>query len=99
MAAQASPDHASLAADVSETAAALRQWVDTAAEKDYLLLHARVEASASRWVAIRLQTAAGAARDNSNSISRGAVDCRRGLVRPKYDQQGPSKLLRELAAY
>lgn len=46
---QASPDDATLAADVSETAAALRQWVDTAADKDYLLLHARVEASASRW--------------------------------------------------
>lgn len=45
---QASPDVASLAADVADTAAALRQWVDTASDKDYLLLHARVEASASR---------------------------------------------------
>jgi hypothetical protein len=66
---QASPDGASLAADVSETAAALRQWVDTAADKDYLLLHARVEASASRWVAIRIQTVFGAAHGDRNTIS------------------------------
>jgi hypothetical protein len=45
---QASPEDASLAAGVSATAAALRQWVDTAGDKEYLLLHARVEASACR---------------------------------------------------
>ncbi|KAF6251901.1 subtilase family-domain-containing protein [Scenedesmus sp. NREL 46B-D3] len=45
---EAAPDDAAAAADVAATAAKLRQWVDTAADKEYLLLHARVEAAAGR---------------------------------------------------
>jgi hypothetical protein len=45
---------------VAATATQLRQWVDTAAEKEYLLLHARVEAAAGRcavrqWHVLKLQ--------------------------------------------
>ncbi len=36
------------------TFAELRQWVDTAADTAYALLHARVEASSGRWVACML---------------------------------------------
>lgn len=52
---QANPDDASQSSAVADTAAAVRQWVDTATEKDYLLLHARVEASAGRWARKRRQ--------------------------------------------
>jgi hypothetical protein len=41
-------DAAAAAAGVKDTAAALRRWVDTAADDSYLLLHARVEARAGR---------------------------------------------------
>jgi hypothetical protein len=47
---QAMPGEAgsAAAAEVAATAAQLRQWVDTAADKDCLLLHAKVEAAAGR---------------------------------------------------
>lgn len=45
---QAAPTDATAAAAAAATAAQLRQWVDTGSEKDYLLLHARVEAAAGR---------------------------------------------------
>ncbi|WIA34935.1 hypothetical protein OEZ86_013218 [Tetradesmus obliquus] len=47
-AAEVVPGDAAAAADVAATAAQLRQWVDTSADKEYLLLHARVEAAAGR---------------------------------------------------
>ncbi|WIA14765.1 hypothetical protein OEZ85_003250 [Tetradesmus obliquus] len=46
--AEVAPGDAAAAADVAATAAQLRQWVDTSADKEYLLLHARVEAAAGR---------------------------------------------------
>lgn len=49
---QVVPGDAAAAADVAATAAQLRQWVDTSADKEYLLLHARVEAAAGRCAAI-----------------------------------------------
>eukprot|EP00878_Enallax_costatus_P007556 GHUV01007913.1.p1 GENE.GHUV01007913.1~~GHUV01007913.1.p1 ORF type:complete len:186 (+),score=94.04 GHUV01007913.1:39-560(+) len=52
--AEASAGDPSAATDVAATAAQLRQWVDTASDKDYLLLHARVEAAAGRFAAALL---------------------------------------------
>lgn len=46
----AAPAPMGLPEDVQATWAALRQWVDTASDTSYCMLHARVEARAGRCV-------------------------------------------------
>ncbi len=50
---QADTSNEAAASQVAATAAQLRAWVDTAADKEHALLHARVEAAAGRCVQLQ----------------------------------------------